>query len=255
MNWCVAGRQGVLGRAGGLQAARPRDNCAVGVSCAPPPRPPPRGPPARPRRVRTRRLQSLRSNLASRQQKKRAQPDGQAGAGRAAPAHTGDDGSELCATLPGAPDVGGGSAGSSDDELAEFASRPKRRSVSVDLAGFHGVPAVCLGAHASHGGRGGSVDIRVSVDATSGLHRRASTDRRTSLDAWHEARRQRCAGGGGSWGRKEGGVCAACKAGGQSAARAAGPKQLADGSRAPPRPFLIPTGTRWTRTGRSQPTS
>jgi hypothetical protein len=133
------------------------------------------------------RLQSLRSNLASRQQKKRSQPDAAQDADSPSPPTLADDGSELCAPLPGFG-LGGASLGSSD---AELASRPKRRSVSVDLQGGGG-------GYGGPCGRG-SVDIRVSVDATSGLHRRASVERRTSLDAWHEARRQRCArvtGGG-----------------------------------------------------------
>ncbi|KAI8475025.1 MAG: kinase-like domain-containing protein [Monoraphidium minutum] len=102
------------------------------------------------------------------------------------------DEDELVVPLPdpgaggGSSDGGGGGGGLGGGFSDDLASRPKRRSVSVDLYGSHLELLTGSGSD-----RRGSVDLRASVDYTSSMNRRASVDRRASLEQWHEARRQR----------------------------------------------------------------
>lgn len=121
------------------------------------------------------RLQNLKTNL----KKKRSQ-------GEVVEASAEQDASaKLVVPLP-CFGVGGSSDADGDADLADLASKPKRRSVSVDLYGTH-AEQLLLGAS----DRRGSVDVRASVDIVASSHRRASVERRASLEQWHEARRQR----------------------------------------------------------------
>jgi hypothetical protein len=114
-----------------------------------------------------------------------------------AAAQDADDGAGSSADL--LPPIGGPHRSNSDsDSDTELPSRPKRRSVSVDLYGSHAEHVFGHGGHGERGERGErghrAVEMRASVDMTTAMHnhnRRASVERRASLDQWHEARLRR----------------------------------------------------------------